>query len=553
MRRSGAPARSAQTVHGLIMDHQLTLSALLRRADTLFGSAEIVTRVADGSLHRSTYANLGRRSVQLAAALQALGVRPGDRVATLCRNHGQHLEAYFGIPLAGAVAHTLNSRLHPDDLAYIAAHAGDRAVIVDQSLLPVLTEFGPRARFEHVIVVADDDAPIVDGVDYETVLAEVDTSRFQAPELDERQAAAMCYTSGTTGRPKGVLYSHRAIVLHSLVSAQRDVLDIGESDVVLPVVPMFHVNAWGLPYTAALVGAKQVLPGRHTDATGLLELLSGEQVTVTAGVPTVWLAVLDVLDREPGAYDLSRLRTIFVGGAAAPEAMVRGFLERHGLSVVHVWGMTEMTPLGTVSRLGTALHGAPDAVRHGYSLKQGRPVPLVEVRVCADGEVVPWDGAAPGELEVAGPWVASSYYDDRELDDRFTRDGWFRTGDIATIDPLGYVMIQDRAKDVIKSGGEWISSVALENALMGHPAVAEAAVVAVPHPRWQERPLAAVVLREGDLTTGDELRAYLAPLFASWWLPDAFEFVDEIPRTAAGKFYKSVLRQRFASYWEGET
>ncbi|RDI74371.1 Acyl-CoA synthetase (AMP-forming)/AMP-acid ligase II [Gaiella occulta] len=536
-----------------MMDYQLTLPALLRRADTFFGSVEIVTRLPDGSLHRSTYADLARRSAMLAAALRALGIQPGDRVATLCRNHSQHLEAYFGIPLAGAVTHTLNFRLHPDDLAYIAGHAGDRAVVVDQSLLPVLDEFRARAPFEHVLVVRDDGPPLAERLDFEVALGEADTSSFLAFEPDEKQAAAMCYTSGTTGRPKGVLYSHRAIVLHSLVCAHRDALDIGESDVVLPVVPMFHVNAWGLPYTATLVGAKQVLPGLHTDAAGLLELLADQGVTVTAGVPTVWLAVLDALDRDPRAYDLSRLRSILVGGAAAPEAMIRAFQERHGLHVVHLWGMTEMTPLGTVSKLGPALASAPDDVRRRYQLTQGRPVPLVEARAHAENGPVPWDGRTPGELEVAGPWVVSSYYGDNGLDDRFTGDGWFRTGDIVTIDPLGFVSIQDRAKDLIKSGGEWISSVALENALMGHPAVAEAAVVAVPHPKWQERPLAAVVLREGHRATGDELREHLAPHFASWWLPDAVEFVDEIPRTAAGKFRKSALRERFSSYWEGES
>src|SRR6266567_1296245 len=523
---------------GLMMDFQLTLPTLLRRAETYFGEKEIATRLPDTSFHHYTYADMTARAKQLAAALQKLGLERGDRVATLCWNHYQHLEAYFGIPCGGFVLHTLNLRLHPNDLAYIADHAGDRAVIVDASLVPLLDQFVDRTKIEHVFVVEDS---------YEELLAGADESDWRDPELNEREAAAMCYTSGTTGRPKGVVYSHRALVLHSLGQASGAV-GVLESDVVLPVVPMFHVNAWGLPFTCTMVGATQVHPGPHLDAESLCELFVGEHVTYTAGVPTIWLGLLRRLDERPKDYDLSRLRLLVVGGSAAPISMIRGFDERHGLRVLHAWGMTETTPLGVVSSLMSDLEDADVETRYGYRAKQGYPVPLVEIRARNDaGHEVPWDGKSMGELEVRGPWVARAYYRSPESADRFTPDGWFRTGDVVTIDSRGYVEIQDRSKDLIKSGGEWISSVALENALMGHPAVAEAAVIAVPHARWQERPLAVVLFKPGQTATADELRAFLAPSFAKWWLPDSFEFVTEIPKSAAGKFRKTALRERFAT------
>jgi fatty-acyl-CoA synthase len=519
-------------VLGLTMDYELTVATILRRAETLFAHKEIVSRRPDRSLERTTYAEVCRRARALGSAL---GLERGDRVATLCWNHAEHLETYLGVPIAGGVVHTLNLRLHPDDLAWIASHAGDRVLIVDESLLPLADQFVPRTAIERVIVVGDQ---------YEELVASGDP---EAPllELDEDEAAAMCYTSGTTARPKGVLYSHRALILHSLASMATGVLAVGESDVVMPVVPMFHANAWGLPYTCALAGATQVLPGPHLDPQTLLETLESERVTITGGVPTIWLGILQLLDAEPGRYDLSRLRTMIVGGSAAPRALIEGFERRHGLNVCHAWGMTELAPLGSTAVLPGDLVAADDEERFAFRATQGRPAPLVEIRARAGDTLVPWDAETMGELEVRGAWVASAYHDAPEASDRWTDDGWFRTGDIVTIDPRGAITIQDRAKDVIKSGGEWISSVALENALMAHPAVAEAAVIGVPDPVWQERPLAAIVLR-GEATP-EELRAFLANDFAKWQLPERFEFVDEIPKTAVGKFRKTALRERFAT------
>jgi fatty-acyl-CoA synthase len=525
-------------VDGLMMDTQLTLDLLLRRAETLFPRKEVISRLPDGSLARTAYGQVAARARRLAVALRALGLERGDRVATLCWNHAAHLEVYFGVPAAGGVVHTLNPRLPPDDLAYIAAHAGDRFAVVDEALAPVLDSFRERAPFERVVVVPGE---------YEQLIAGADEAAFEPLPLREDEAGAMCYTSGTTGRPKGVVYSHRALVLHSLVSAVVDLLAIAEADVVLPVVPMFHANAWGLPYTATAVGAKLVFPGPLLDASSLLELIEGERVTVAAGVPTIWLALLRELDASPGSRDLSSLRMLLIGGSAAPRALIEGFQERHGIAVVHAWGMTELTPLGTVSRVTSELEAEPPERRYGVRAKQGLPAPLVEIRARTGEELAPWDGETMGELEVRGPWVAAAYYDSDEGADRFTDDGWFRTGDIVTIDPHGYVEIQDRAKDLIKSGGEWISSVALENALMGHPAVAEAAVIAVPHERWGERPLAVVVLRDGAEAGAEELVEHLARSFAHFQLPDGVEFVAEIPKTAAGKFRKTALRERFAA------
>ena len=522
-------------VDGLMMGTQLTLDLLLRRAETLFPRKEVVSRRPDRTLARTTYAEIAARSRRLAVALRALGLERGDRVATLCWNHAAHLELYFGVPAAGGVVHTLNPRLHPDELAYIAGHAGDRLAVVDDVLAPVLESFRERAPFERVIVAPGE---------YEELLAGANEAAYEEPALDEDEAAATCYTSGTTGRPKGVVYSHRALVLHSVASAMADLLGIAERDVVMPVVPMFHANAWGLPYTAALVGAKLVLPGPHLDPVSLLELMEGERATVAAGVPTIWLGLLRELDAAPGARDLSALRMLLIGGSAAPRALIEGFQERHGITVVHAWGMTEMTPLGTVCRVTSEL-----ADSYAVRSKQGLPAPLVEIRARAGDGLAPWDGQTMGELEVRGPWVAGSYYESSDGADRFTEDGWFRTGDIVTIDPRGYVEIQDRAKDMIKSGGEWISSVALENALMGHPAVAEAAVIAVPHDRWGERPLAVVVLAAGAAASAGELIEHLSRSFAKFQLPDAVEFVDEIPKTAAGKFRKTALRERYT----GET
>ncbi|GAC1549909.1 MAG: long-chain fatty acid--CoA ligase [Herpetosiphon sp.] len=535
-------------MNGLMMDYQLTLPALLRRAETLHRTKEIITRLPDRSFHRSTYADLARRVRQLAAGLQGLGVQPGDRVATLCWNHHQHLEAYFGIPACGAVLHTLNLRLHPDDLTYIINHAQDRVLLVDQGLLPLVGQFLARITLDQIVVIGEE-GPVPDGMlGYEDLLASADPRSFQEPDLRESTAAAMCYTSGTTGRPKAVLYSHRAIALHAMAEAMVDTLGICEADVVLPVVPMFHANAWCLPFTCTLVGATQVFPGPHLDPASLLDAFQREHVTVTAGVPTIWLGLLHLLDTAPQAYNLASLRAMLVGGSAAPKSMIQGFQERHGLHVIHAWGMTETTPLGSVANLPSGLAHAPLDVQYTFRSTQGIPAPFVEIRVRGDTGLVAWDGTTMGELEVRGPWVAGAYYQTPEAGDRWTDDGWFRTGDIVTLDPHGCIQIQDRTKDVIKSGGEWISSVALESALMGHPAIAEAAVIGVAHPRWLERPLAVVVLKPGQTTTLDEIRGYLEPQFAHWWLPDAVEFVEAIPRTAVGKFLKSALRERFRDY-----
>ncbi len=526
----------------------LTLPHFLERAAKLFGNVEIVSRLPDRSVHRYTYAQFYRRARLLAEALQRAGLRPQDRVATLMWNHSAHLEAYFGIPCAGGVLHTLNLRLHPSDLAYIARHAQDRFLIADDVLLPLVDQVRSQVPFERVFLVPWQGTTLPEGYEsYEDLLSTA-TGAWDYPALDEEAPVGMCYTSGTTGRPKGVVYCHRSLVLHTLAAALPDALGLSQRDVVCPVVPMFHVNAWGIPFAATLLGCKQVFPGPHLDPTSLLELFASEEVTVTAGVPTVWLGVLDALRREPERWKL-RLRTMVVGGSAAPEAMIRAY-DQLGIHVLHAWGMTEMSPLGTVSRLKKSVEDLPEDGRYAYRAKQGLPAPLVEIRAVSDHGEVPWDGQSMGELQVRGPWVAGSYYGAEEPD-RWTPDGWFRTGDVVTIDREGYVKIVDRTKDLIKSGGEWISSVDLENALMGHPAVKEAAVVAVPHPRWGERPLAVVVLREGHHATPEELRAFLAPRFAKWWLPDAFVFVSDIPKTSAGKFQKARLRQQYRDWsWE---
>jgi len=538
-------------VLGLTMDYALTLAAVARRAETLFGDRPVVSRRADRSIHRTTWSAVLGRAHRLAGALRALGVAPGDRVATLCWNHDRHLEAYFAVPLLGAVLHTLNLRLHPDELAYIARHAEDRVLIVDQALLPTLEQFRAKVDFRHVIVIGDGDPAPAGMLDYDALLASAPDERPALPELDERSAAAMCYTSGTTGRSKGVVYSHRALVLHSMATAMAGSFAISAADTVLAVIPMFHANAWGLPFTAALTGAAIVFPGMHLEPESLLQLCHEERVSFSAGVPTVWLGVLERLDACPGVYDLSAFRTIAIGGAAAPESLVRGLEQRHGIRVLTSWGMTEIAPVGTLGTLTPEAEALPAAERHALRMKAGVPGALLELRVRNAQGDVPRDGVTMGELEVRGAYVASAYWRPEEDGGWFTADGWFRTGDIATIDTRGYLEIRDRTKDLIKSGGEWISSVALEGALMGHAAVAEAAVVAVPHPRWGERPLAAVVPREGREVPAEELRALLRERFPAWWVPDEVVFVQAIPRTSTGKFLKSALRDRFSDHYGG--
>ncbi|MFI4987223.1 MAG: long-chain fatty acid--CoA ligase [Alphaproteobacteria bacterium] len=534
-------------MQGTMMRFPLTLTAMLEHAGKLHGEVEIVSRMPDKSLHRHRFTDFYRRSRQLAEALAKAGLKPGDRVATLMWNHYAHIEAYFGVPAAGGAFHTLNLRLHPDDIAYIANHAGDRFLIVDDVLLPLYERFRERVKFERVFVVALTGKPVPPGYeDYEAFLATA-TGDFQFPELDENQACGMCYTSGTTGKPKGVAYSHRSLVLHSLAISLPDVLNFSMRQTVAPVVPMFHANAWGIPFAAVLCGTKLVLPGPHLDPESLLDLFSREAVTCAGGVPTIWLGLLDLLRRERAKYPLAPGMRLLVGGSACPEAMLRAYDEL-GITIIHAWGMTEMSPVGTMGAVKPRLDQADADTRYAYRAKQGIALPFVEVRVIDDDGEASWDGKSVGELQVRGPWVAASYYNPEEKSTAWTADGWFRTGDVVNIDAEGYIKITDRTKDLIKSGGEWISSVDLENALMGHPAVLEAAVIAIPHAKWQERPLACVVLKKGASTSAGELKDHLAAKFAAWWLPDAIEFVDEIPKTTTGKFQKTRLRERFKNY-----
>ncbi len=533
-------------MNGLMMDYPLTVTSIFRRGETLFGRRDVVSRLPDRSIHRYGYDAFAERTRRLITVLREIGVRPGDRVATLAWNHYQHLEAYYAVPVMGAVLHTLNLRLSPDEIAYVVNHAEDRAVIVDASLLPLWEKVQPHVKVKRVIVIGGDGTS-PGAIDYEAVVtAAAPTATL--PSYDERSAAAMCYTTGTTGRPKGVLYSHRSLVLHSIGISLPDVLSISEQDVVLPIVPMFHANAWGTPFACVMTGASLVLPGPCLDPTSLLELFAAERVTIGAGVPTIWMSVLQALEAAPDRFDLSALRSLLVGGSAPPPALMRAF-DRRGVTILHAWGMTETSPLGTMPRVPPDLAHAPEQTQFAVRTKQGRPAPLVELRVRSMDEEVPWDGATMGELEVRGAWVASAYYNDAQATkERFTEDGWFRTGDIVTMDPRGTIQIQDRTKDLIKSGGEWISSVALESALMGHAAVAEAAVVAVPHEKWIERPLAAVVLKPNATATGAELLEFLAGQFPKFWVPDAVVFLEALPRTSAGKFRKSALRDQFKDY-----
>jgi len=523
-------------------DFPLTLQHFLWRSTTLFPSKEIVTRRESGR-HRYTYTEFGQRVAQLAHALKELGVSPGDRVGTLAWNNYRHLELYFAVPGAGAVLHTLNPRLFPEHLQYVINDAEDRVIFVDASILPVLQRIADDLKGVKQFVIMTD-GPSPDGqlkpmLSYEELLSGRPTS-YPWPQIDERDAAAMCYTSGTTGKPKGVVYSHRSSVLHSFGIAIGGGIGLQESDSILPIVPMFHANAWGLPYAATMLGAKQVFADRFLDPVSLTELIREEGVTFSAGVPSVWIPLLQHLDKT--GTDLDGLR-MFVGGSALSAGLYDG-LTRHGIDTNQGWGMTETSPVAAVATLKSALKGGDlKAIR----LKQGLPLAGVELRLADvdSGSPVPWDGKSVGEIQVRGPWVTAGYY--RGVDaDRFTADGWLRTGDVANVDPEGYAQIVDRTKDLVKSGGEWISSVELESAIMGHPKVLEAAVIGVPHPKWQERPVAYVVAKPEfkSTLTQDEIIEYLRPLVAKWWLPDEVRFIEEIPKTSVGKFDKKVIREQ---------
>jgi fatty-acyl-CoA synthase len=532
-----------------MMDYPLTIRSIYERARTLFPEKQIVSRRGPDAVARTTYGEWAERVARLAGALRELGVGRGDRVATFCWNHDRHLESYFAAALMGASYHTVNIRLGPDQLAYIVNHARDKVLVVDASLAraiaPILRQLD---SVEHVLLIDDGgQAPQLDGPavhDYETVV-EAANPMTDWPRLDEQDTAGICYTSATTGNPKGVAYSHRAIFLHTLMLGGVTTMAVGERDVLLPIVPMFHVNAWGMPFAAAWYGAVPVFGGPAPTPADYLRLIREEGVTLSAGVPTVWLGVLQILEQEGG--DLKPLQRIVCGGSAAPVSMIRAFEERHGVEFFHAYGMTEASPLTHFSRLKANLTGLPADARYSYKAKQGMLVPGLEQRIVdSAGRLVPADGKSMGELQLRGPWIAHEYLDDDRSAETFV-DGWYHTGDVATLDGEGYLQLVDRTKDLVKSGGEWISSVDLENALMGHPEVAEAAVIAVPDERWGERPLAVVVRKPGATATEAELAASIAGKFPKWWLPDRFEFIDDIPKTATGKFSKRTLRERFAA------
>jgi fatty-acyl-CoA synthase len=541
-------------MQGTMMNYPLTLTHILERAGRIFPEQEIVSRLPDHSLHRCSFADVYGRARRLAEALQKAGLRRGDRVATLMWNHYAHVEAYLGIPASGGVMHTLNLRLAPREIAYIANHAGGRFLIVDDSLLPLYEQIREATHFERVFVVALSGGALPPGTeDYEDFLRTA-SGDFQYPQIDENDAASLCYTSGTTGVPKGVAYTHRSVFLHTFLLTTADNFAVSHADVILPVVSMFHVNGWGFPYASAMVGCKLVLPGPYLDPESLLELCEKENITAAAGVPTIWLNVVTCLEKYPGRWKLPPMRVI-IGGAAPPLALIRK-LEQYGMKLQQGWGLTESSPQATTNQLKTHMKDWPSEKKQEMQAKAGIPVPLVDLRVVHESDEesteVPRDGRTMGEVQLRGPWVAASYYDLPAEKDKWTEDGWFRTGDVGTIDQQGYLSIVDRTKDLIKSGGEWISSMDLENALVAHPDVQEAAVIAVSHPKWLERPLAVVVPREGVETSPERLREFLAGKFAKWQLPDAFVFVDQLPHTSTGKLLKAELRRRYRDWqWEG--
>jgi len=538
-------------MYSTMMSSPLSLNHLLERAGTIFAHNTIVSRLPDKSLRTHTYGEYHRRTRALASALRSLGLQRGERVATLSWNHHAHLECYFGIPAAGGVMHTLNLRLSASDLGWIAGDAADRFLIVDDVLLPLYRQFADAHRFEKVIVFPFSGAPVPrEFLDYEALLADADPDGFDYEPHDENDAVSMCYTSGTTGRSKGVVYSHRSTILHTLVGCLGDHWGLKGTDCVLPVTPMFHANCWGVPYGAVMMGVKMVFPGPHLHPDDLLDLMQVEPPTLALGVPTIWLGLIQAFDQaqatQPGRWTLPRGMRSLVGGAAVPEALIRAFA-KHGVWLLQGWGMTETSPLATVSYPRAELKTAPDDERFRRAAMAGVPVPLVEVRIRDEqGQDAPRDGKTMGEIQVRGPFITGSYHGIGATADKFSDDGWLRTGDVATMDELGFVRITDRTKDLIKSGGEWISSVDLESALMGHPSVAEAAVIAIPDEKWGERPLACIVVKPGLELRTEELGEHLLRHgFAKWQLPDRYEMIDAIPRTSTGKFWKVKLRERF--------
>jgi fatty-acyl-CoA synthase len=539
-------------MNGLMMDTPLLISSLIEHAARCHGDTEIVSRTVEGPIHRYDYARCHARVCRLANALRALGVEDGHRVGTLAWNGYRHLELYYAVSGIGAVCHTVNPRLFVDQIRYIVQHAGDRVVFVDLSFVELAQALAPQLPEVAAWVVMTDaahmpQATLPGALCYEALL-DAASNTIEWPQLDERHASALCYTSGTTGEPKGTLYNHRSTVLHafSLCSA-NSALPLSCRESVLPVVPMFHVHAWGIPYAAVMAGARIVFPGPRLDGESLHELLEAERVTITAGVPTVWFDLLEFL--EHSGKRLDHLKLVTVGGSAAPLSMLRTFEDRYGITAYHAWGMTEMSPVGTTGMLKPKVDALAPAARDAVQRKQGRAIYGVEMKIVDEsGRELPRDGQARGELLVRGPWIASAYYEDADASAAaFTTDGWFRTGDVATLDADGCMQIVDRSKDLIKSGGEWISSIDLENAAVAHPDIAEAAAIAMPDAKWGERPLLVLVRRDGARVAGEEVVEWLAQRVAKWWLPERVEFVAELPHTATGKISKAELRRRFAA------
>jgi len=537
-------------MRGLIMDRPLLISSLIQHVDLVSGDREIVARTVEGPIHRYTYRDAHTRSRQLANALTGLGVQLGDRIATMAWNTHRHFEIYFAVSGMGAITHTLNPRLHPSQLTYIANHAEDSYIFADANLVPLIEAVaGELTALKGVIVMTDrahmPEAKIDNLLCYEELI-DSNSDDYEWPEFDENTASSLCYTSGTSGNPKGALYSNRSTIIHAYAGALPDILNLGESEVVLPVVPMFHANAWGIPYSATLAGSKLVFPGPLLDGASIHELLVSEDVTFAAGVPTVWLALLNYW-REANTSVPTLKRTV-IGGSACPQSMIEAFQEEFGVEVRHAWGMTEMSPLGSISLIKPGHKDASPEEKYRKQIKQGRPVYGVDVKIVDDdGNELPRDGVAFGELQVRGPWITSAYF---RLDgsEAHGDDGWFATGDVCTIDEDGYIEITDRAKDVIKSGGEWISSIELENVAMGHPDVLQAAVIGVAHPKWDERPLLIVVPVPDKQPTLDDLTSYLSNKIAKWWLPDDMVLVDELPLGPTGKVLKTNLREQFGDY-----